>query len=359
MVLSTIKVNQPNYTGEVSCSTYKRCGQGTFRYKPDFTYTGSWDENGKKHGNGSFTLAGYSTYAGEFANGEISGIGCMQWVDGRSFSGNFFKGEMHGRGVWSNGAEIYDGEFQFNQRSGFGKLTKAGEMYSGVFRQGKFNGKGELRRGDIFYCGEFKDGEFHEHGELSDSSQGSNYRGKFKAGKRDGPGVTFFGNSKFSIFGNWIEDVAEISPASLNVSFSDSTLFASVFPENKRKTLSVNLPVDENLPLLNSSAGAILPQIIFRSLSADGRQVNENARILQMTLTDRKIENPSQLKISRGRIASYFRRVVLFAGCAVVDDLALPKNVTKGSLLFMEIEDVTEIPQSFRLPQAFIAILIN
>ena len=352
MVLSTIKVNQQNYHGDVSSSSYKRCGQGTYKYSSDFTYTGSWDENGKKHGHGSFTLDGYCTYTGDFADGEMTGKGCMQWADGRSFSGDFFHGEMHGRGIWSNGHEIYEGDFKFNQRSGFGKLSRAGEMYSGIFKSGRFHGNGELRRDNFVYRGEFCDGRFHEHGELVDLREGSIHRGLFSSGKKHGRGTQFFEKSKFVIFGNWIDGVAEFSAETLKVDCANS------LPQNdpKRKALSgMNIPDAENVPIVTASAGETLPRLIIRSVSGE-RMISESARVLEFRLTDRKVEN---FKITRGRIASDFQRVVVFEGCAVVDNLVLPKQINKGSVLFLEISDVTQIPESFRLPCALLAILIN
>ena len=80
------------YKGEV-----KNCvreGEGKFNYidAPNtYTYEGHWTE-GKKNKIGNFKITGFSTYNGEFNDGEIQGYGRRVWIDGREYTGMWKKG---------------------------------------------------------------------------------------------------------------------------------------------------------------------------------------------------------------------------------------------------------------------------
>lgn len=43
--------------------------------------------NGKKHGQGVFTMKDQFVYTGEFTDGEITGKGQKIWIDGREYQG--------------------------------------------------------------------------------------------------------------------------------------------------------------------------------------------------------------------------------------------------------------------------------
>jgi hypothetical protein len=134
------------YTGKVK--NCLRDGMGTYKFSHGgndcFQYEGTWTKGVRQGHDGHFTVSGYSQYTGDFANGEITGVGRRTWADGRVYEGEFLNGEMCGNGKWSNhsGSERYEGQFKDNKRHGFGTLQSKSDIYRGEFSKNQFHGPG-------------------------------------------------------------------------------------------------------------------------------------------------------------------------------------------------------------------------
>jgi hypothetical protein len=118
-------------------------------------------------GNSTFTYPCGATYAGEFADGKLHGIGKLVWPDGVVYEGEFAGGLKHGRGVhtMADGA-VYDGTFSKGLQDGKGCITyaadgsvmsyswHAGDSYRGGWRGGKRHGACTYTffNGETFEC---------------------------------------------------------------------------------------------------------------------------------------------------------------------------------------------------------------
>eukprot|EP00762_Andalucia_godoyi_P001707 ANDGO_07047.mRNA.1 Phosphatidylinositol 4-phosphate 5-kinase 9 len=94
----------------------------------------------------------------------------------------------HGRGIYTEGAQSYDGEFQKDAMHGFGMLKFAsGASYEGSFEMGQFSGKGKYVWADgARYEGQWRNGKMHGSGIYHDGN-GKEFRGQFANGV--GPGL--------------------------------------------------------------------------------------------------------------------------------------------------------------------------
>ncbi|MBA3721115.1 MAG: hypothetical protein H0W88_01770 [Parachlamydiaceae bacterium] len=133
-------------------------------------------------------------YEGEFAMGELQGMGILIWKNGKRFKGKFEKSNYHGRGkltqevciwegefiegiihgkgtiVWPNGKK-YEGDIHNGIPEGQGKLTYPnGSVYNGNFIKGKRSGYGEWRANDQLertYAGNWENDKYHGRGKSS------------------------------------------------------------------------------------------------------------------------------------------------------------------------------------------------
>ena len=61
------------------------------------------------------------------SNSNIRGLGKFLGKDGTKYEGEFKDSEFKGFGIYSNGEEVYKGEWNNNLREGFGLLFQDGE----------------------------------------------------------------------------------------------------------------------------------------------------------------------------------------------------------------------------------------
>ena len=176
------------YRGELSGRL--RHGRGDYSYdNACFHYEGEWHE-GRKHGQGVFTVTGLYSYHGDFVDDEMTGSGTKTWLSGASYKGQFQQGEMHGRGSHTGAdGSLYDGEFRSNLRSGQGSLkTPSGDSFAGTWMNNKLNGHAVFTGSNgQSYDGEWMDGCYSGRGELR-LVNGDKYVGEFVNGKRHGRG---------------------------------------------------------------------------------------------------------------------------------------------------------------------------
>ncbi|OMJ80214.1 hypothetical protein SteCoe_19575 [Stentor coeruleus] len=122
----------------------------------------------------------------------------------------------HGRGIWLNSSQIYEGFFIQGERHGFGRLIdlcnevytgnwtrgikqgfgvfiKPGAQYSGDWEENNFNGLGILITDEIDYEGEWRNNFQHGKGVLKHSDENV-YKGEFSNGKIEGIGYLVYPN---------------------------------------------------------------------------------------------------------------------------------------------------------------------
>jgi len=113
--------------------------KGIYRfYGSGNMYIGDWVAN-KRHGNGTYTFVGGSSYTGTFVNDHVEGRGTMKYSNGNMYKGDFVNAEKHGEGVyrWRDGS-VYEGQFEHGLIRGFGKIVYAtGHVRGAMERQQK------------------------------------------------------------------------------------------------------------------------------------------------------------------------------------------------------------------------------
>ncbi len=133
-------------------------GKGKIVYTDGNIYEGDF-VNGKKEGQGTFTVKNGQVYVGQFANEKYSGKGKMTFPDGESYDGDWVDEKMTGTGIFTfNDGKVYVGQFSNDRRQGKGKLTYAnGGVFEGNWVNDKIEGQGTFthKNGD-YYTGEWK-----------------------------------------------------------------------------------------------------------------------------------------------------------------------------------------------------------
>ena len=105
-------------------------------------YTGEWLK-GQRHGKGRLTM-NEDFYEGEFKNSSFDGQGTYFYEDGTYEKGKWVQGRREGYGItnYSNG-HVYEGEIKNNLRDGSGTMTYSnGDIYIGQWKLNKKWGRG-------------------------------------------------------------------------------------------------------------------------------------------------------------------------------------------------------------------------
>jgi len=190
----------------------KMHGQGTFTYaindkKSRMKYEGEW-KNNNKHGQGTYTWKNGNRYIGEFKNNQKIGRGTFIDANGNRYVGEFKKNKMNGRGTyaWKNGNR-YVGEFKKNKKHGRGVYTwENGNRYVGEFKKNKIHGRGVYTwKNGNRYVGEFKNDKIHGRGAYT-WKNGNRYVGEFKNNKKHGQGTEYNKYNTITLQGNWEYD---------------------------------------------------------------------------------------------------------------------------------------------------------
>jgi hypothetical protein len=114
-------------------------------------YAGEY-ENGKFHGQGTYTGRYGDNYVGQFKDGEFNGQGTYTWVTkkGAKYVGRFKNDKYHGQGtyIFADGAK-YVGRFKKGKFHGQGTYTGSdGRKYIGKWEKNKFHGRGTFNYPD-------------------------------------------------------------------------------------------------------------------------------------------------------------------------------------------------------------------
>ena len=150
-----ILYGRSSWSEECSGGVYEKDKEGYFT---DNKYEGEI-ENGKPHGNGTWTMSNGSTYVGQFVNGRREGIGTFTWSKNSRKSGKSYVGE------WKDNKEHGKGKISYEREEGEeGEMTTdytppfEGMSWEGEFKDGKdWNVTIYLKDRSIY--GEYKDGE--------------------------------------------------------------------------------------------------------------------------------------------------------------------------------------------------------
>lgn len=130
-------------------------------------------------------------YLGQWFHGKMHGIGCIEYTDGRVYTGQFDMNVINGYGRLNvPNISCYEGRFINGKYHGFGTLEthNLNENYEGSFREGQKYGFGVLIDNNRTYIGDFGFGVPHGYGVLDDSDSGEKYMGTFNEGNRSGHG---------------------------------------------------------------------------------------------------------------------------------------------------------------------------
>lgn len=165
--------------------------EGSLVYSDGTVYYGPLDADYRKHGKGTITWVNGDSYTGDFFEDKLTGYGTFSFASGDVFEGDLINGRKEGRGkyVSSDGSE-YEGEFKNDMRHGKGKhITADGSIYEGDFVQNIKQGTGKYSysNGD-FYEGGFKGDLRHGEGKYV-WANGETYTGEFANGNMNGFGT--------------------------------------------------------------------------------------------------------------------------------------------------------------------------
>ena len=151
--------------------------------------------------NGCFTLKTMSDAEEEFVASDGGGAeeeeeqqektGTFVFPDGSKYDGGWILNDeglrvRHGYGVYVEGPEKYEGEWNEDSMDGAGKFFFAsGAMYEGNFSENEFSGQGTYKWADgAIYKGTWRSNKMHGGGSYTDPS-GVEWKGQFYNGKLD------------------------------------------------------------------------------------------------------------------------------------------------------------------------------
>ena len=224
----------------------KRHGWGTVYYNNGDRYEGPWvndqkdsSESGK---DGTYHFADGSIFIGKYRNGKRNGPGKQYYSDGKlKYEGDYLDGKWHGWGIYYyEDGDRYEGPWVNDQRdsSESGKdgtyHFADGSIFIGKYRNDKRNGPGKqfYSDGKLQYEGEYLDGKRHGWGiyyyedgdryegpwvndqrDSSESGKDGTYRfadgsifiGKYRNGKRNGPGKKYYSDGKLQYEGEYLD----------------------------------------------------------------------------------------------------------------------------------------------------------
>lgn len=197
------------------------------------TYTGEFDDNGKRNGKGIYRFNSGASYEGNFVNGVRNGHGIYRYADGDKYVGDFVDGDFEGFGryYWKDG-DWYEGEYRKDKRNGLGVYHYAdGSWRFNEYHDGevvrtlldsddiqnavKANASDKITFNDGVYTGQYretikKSGLFGTKKETHYTAEGlgefkgndgSRYSGNFSDSEQYGYGL--YESDKMRLYGNF------------------------------------------------------------------------------------------------------------------------------------------------------------
>lgn len=246
----------------MSCAHAPTTGHLKKNYPNGDRYTGTF-ENGKKHGQGTYTWSNGNQYQGEYRNDMRHGEGSFTWANGSHYTGQWRENKENGFGRYrSSSGDTYEGNFKNGRFDGAGKLTKSnGDQYSGEFHNGIRNGKGTYTWQDTTkYSGYWKHDKMHGSGILL-WPNGDTYEGHFENNRIAGSGSInwkdgtryegIFKSDQSAITGmvlkkNGIQDYARIKLGPLETPWQTAPIYKAASPVQSQ------MPPHGQTPRLNA-----------------------------------------------------------------------------------------------------------
>ncbi|CAM9798767.1 unnamed protein product, partial [Scytosiphon promiscuus] len=178
-------------------------------------YEGDFDEHGCYSGHGEALFRSGNTYSGEFRRGVMDGRGRYTWKsDGTVYEGDMCKNEIVGNGRynWSDGSS-YEGGVLGGSRSGCGTFISADGtlVYEGGWLKSKRHGHGKQCYGTgttatSSYAGEWHENRRHGRGTMTYAS-GNVYEGGWVEDCKEGRGVMHWVERRERYTGDWKQDL--------------------------------------------------------------------------------------------------------------------------------------------------------
>ena len=157
----------------------EKAGKCKLTYPNGNTFEGTFDDEKKKQGEGTYTWslakeedeegdgeeeakpAVVSMYSGNFKNGKKHGKGMLTYPDGARYEGNWHKDKRQGQGrYFYPNRDMYEGNWGNDQKNGTGTYTHAADksQFIGTWVNGAFvEGKWQYADGG-YYEGSFANG---------------------------------------------------------------------------------------------------------------------------------------------------------------------------------------------------------
>ncbi len=147
--------------------TWNTLGWDTMYYWGVDKYEGKFDRRLNRDGPGVYTFSNGDRLSGLFRDGYVQSPAKVEFADGKTYIGGFYKNALHGRGTmtYANG-DRYDGPFVKGRRHGRGVYHFAtGGHYTGDFQADQLSGQGSFvyANGDA-YTGQVLNGMHHGRG---------------------------------------------------------------------------------------------------------------------------------------------------------------------------------------------------
>lgn len=193
------------YSGEEPTDWISKPGTCKVTYPNGNVFEGTYDDEKKKQGNGSYTWSvtdadedegakNTAKYSGGYKDGKKDGLGKMKYPNGDKYHGMWEQNKKHGEGtyIYASG-DIYSGSWESDIKQGVGSYEFGvdGSQLIGTWEKGSFvEGKWQFKDGG-YYEGVFKDGKPTDKG-MFKFANGSTLAGSFKEDKKieDGEEVT-------------------------------------------------------------------------------------------------------------------------------------------------------------------------
>lgn len=151
-------------------------------------FTGTLDEEGRKHGQGKCVYANPlgRIYEGDFFNDKRHGFGMCIYPNGDVFTGDFVDEKYKGKGVYKYAeGDIFWGAYDHGQRNGYGECKySSGDFYQGDFKDDMYHGKGKYMWEDgAFYEGVYFEDQMHGQGTMTNPDGSISFTGRWEMGE--------------------------------------------------------------------------------------------------------------------------------------------------------------------------------